>query len=163
MVNNFNKAKQFLQFDRPGDYFTIEILLRPKEHPELQYNTIHKTFDITSEEHLDSVESEIIDLCDTINARAHLAIWPNNEEFGILFPKYYVIDIDKEDLENPDFSMDKLKSDLYDMSPIGEKVVLQVPTKSGIHLICTLFNLDEYSKTNRMAVITLPDLYLYSK
>ena len=145
MINNFNKLKQFLVFEKDMDYYVIKIVKRIKDNPEMICGQdVIETFRIRDLEYYERIEPEIIRLCEEYNARAHLWLEKMNSWFGLSFCKTWVVDVDPEDLSNPDFSLDKLKSDLYNIGPVGNKVIEEIPTTDGIHLICRPFDLDTY-------------------
>lgn len=62
----------------------------------------------------------------------------------------WIIDIDKENLENPSFNLAQMKADVENYKPIDiSKFVAEIKSNSGIHLIVRPFNInrfrDEYS------------------
>ena len=72
-INVFEQVKPLLVFDSKDDFYHLQILKRKKENPELGSNSyVIKTYYITSIEHLDKMTPEIIDLCESNNARAGL-------------------------------------------------------------------------------------------
>jgi len=57
----------------------------------------------------------------------------------------WIIDIDKENLEDPMFNLDTLKADLENYKPIDvTKYVTEVKSNSGIHLIVRPFNISGF-------------------
>lgn len=61
--------------------------------------------------------------------------------------KFWIIDIDKEDLNKLSYTwFDYISTDLYNIQPIGSKVVDIIPSKSGQHIITKPFNLQEFTK-----------------
>ena len=72
-INVFEQVKPLLVFDSKDDFYHLQILKRKKENPELGSNSyVIKTYYITSIEHLDKMTPEIIDMCESNNARAAL-------------------------------------------------------------------------------------------
>lgn len=75
MVNNFNRVIDFLQFDDSDDFYYLQVLQRKKENPKLGSNSrVIKNYYITSVEQLNKYKDEIIQLCETFNARASLRL-----------------------------------------------------------------------------------------
>lgn len=72
-INVLEQIKPLLKFDSKDDFYHLQIIKRKKENPELGSNSyIIKTYYITSVEHLEKMMPEIIDICESNNARAGL-------------------------------------------------------------------------------------------
>ncbi|MBU1173190.1 MAG: hypothetical protein KKD44_26800 [Proteobacteria bacterium] len=75
MMDNFHKLPNLLTFESEDDFYYLQILQRKSEHPELGSNSkVIRNYFINSIEYLNSHESEIKAICDTLNARACLRL-----------------------------------------------------------------------------------------
>ncbi len=131
-----------------------------------------KTYCIESIEHLERRYDEIKDLCEYFKARAYIHVQKQNHKNvsldmlatlaeriknGVsnqkgLFDsvvgqikteeKRWIIDIDTK---NWDFR-NKLTQYLYNIQPIGNKIEALIPTKNGVHLITSKFNVIDFGK-----------------
>jgi hypothetical protein len=73
MTNNFKQIRELLKFESEDDFYHLQILKRKKENPELGSNSATiKTYYIRSLEYLDKLEDEIINSCNSNNARAYI-------------------------------------------------------------------------------------------
>ena len=54
--------------------------------------------------------------------------------------KKWIVDIDKEELH----LLGEVKSHIQSLEPYGDKIVCEIPTKSGIHLVSKPFRLDKF-------------------
>jgi hypothetical protein len=175
MRNNFKHISQLLKFDSEDDFYHVQILKRKKENPEIGSNSyVVKTYYITSLTHLNAKQDEIINLCTYHNARAYINlnrrsferiafhmlkkttdIIMNKDyksvrnayesvcgEYGSGKDKYWIIDIDPEHFE----IAPTLKWHLTDLMPMGNKVIDEIPTKNGYHIITTPFDMGEFKK-----------------
>lgn len=173
MINNLEVIKQLLKFESEDDFYFLQILKRKKENPELGSNSlVIKTYYIRSIEHLEKLIPEIISLCTLHNARGCINlnvrsfekiafhtlkkvsdIIMNKDfksvraaydsvcgEFGTGKNKSWIIDID-----NFDENLDKeIQLTINNIIPIGMKVLANLPTKNGHHIICTPFDVREF-------------------
>jgi len=74
MIDNFDELKQYLTFTDETFYF-LQILSRRKDNPNQSKDSkVIRDYIITSESDLDEIKSEVISLCDTLNARAYLRL-----------------------------------------------------------------------------------------
>jgi hypothetical protein len=72
MIDNFEQIKSMLKFEKDYFYF-IQIIQRKKEIPDLgSNNRIIRSYMISSLEKLEKNEVEIIQMCETFNARAYI-------------------------------------------------------------------------------------------
>lgn len=61
--------------------------------------------------------------------------------------KYWIVDIDKEDIDRLSYTwFDDISIDLYNIQPIGSKVIDIIPSKSGQHIITKPFNLNKFKE-----------------
>ena len=76
MINNFHLIKPLLKFESKDDFYFIQILQRKKDHKQGKVNGTNnnsrliKAYYVYSEEYLDFITPEIIELCKLFNARA---------------------------------------------------------------------------------------------
>lgn len=172
MINNLSKIKPLLSFNSEDDFYFLQIIKRKKENPDIGSNSvIIQTYYITSIDHLEKLMPEIIVLCDTHNARACLNLNVRSFEktafhmlskvSNIIMNKDYksvknaydsvcgtysagrekrwIVDIDTFD---ETFKV-RVRNTIASLSPIGEKVIAEIPTKNGFHLICHPFDMRE--------------------
>lgn len=138
-------------------------------------NRLIKPYYIYSLEQLDSYKEEIIKLCQLFNARAGInlnkrnskdvaikcleilaiAMRKNDEFTGVskIYSSacgkessgdgYWLVDLDKEDLPIIKLITDKIES----CKPLDKtKIIAQIPSKSGLHLITKRFDRQEFNK-----------------
>lgn len=75
MVNNFGLISGLLKWDSPDDFYFLQILQRNKEHPNLGNNNRRiREYYIHNIQQLDESELEILQLCNTFNARAYIHV-----------------------------------------------------------------------------------------
>jgi len=132
-----------------------------------------KAYYVKSIEQFDFIEKEVIQLCDLFNARAginlnkrsfektalqHLKLVTDNiinRNYDKVYKTYssaagkfshdnnkkWIIDIDKDELH----LVDEIIRIIEKIMPIGTpKIITTIPSKSGVHLITTAFNLQEF-------------------
>jgi hypothetical protein len=175
MVNNFELIKSILQFRSEDDFYHLQIIKRKKENPEIGSNSyVIKTYYITSESHLEKLFPEIVNLCEFNNARACINLNRRsferiafhvlkkvtdqimNKDFKSARKAYesvcgeYSADPEKKwiiDIDNFDEIFDReVQMYIASLQPIGAKVIANIPTKHGHHLICSPFRLDEFKQ-----------------
>ena len=182
MVDNFKQIKSLLEFPNDDIYYHLQILRRGKDHPELPAaNRTIKSYFICSLESLDKVEKEIKDLCEFFQARAYINLTPKSiKKTTYLQMKYlaeraytgdfkkiwkswntcageikgeesrWIIDIDNLELyKSNEERFDKLLSYL---EPSGNKIIAKIPTKSGLHIITTPFNIQAFKEHDNIGI-----------
>lgn len=170
MINNIHAITPLLKFDSSDDFYFLQIIKRKKENPEIGSNSIVvKTYYIRSQEQLENMMPEIVAICDFHNARACINlnvrsfekvafhtmkkisdIIMNKDyksvmaaydyvcgEYGAGKNKSWVIDIDTHD---EDF-VEEVERNINACPPEGFKIITQLPTKNGYHLISLPFDL----------------------
>ncbi|MGD9697520.1 hypothetical protein [Acinetobacter sp.] len=172
MIDVFEKIKELLVFESSDDFYYLQILQRKKENPEIGSNSrVIKNYYIGSVQYLESRWDEIQNLCNQFNARAMLRLNKRsyrkvafktmqniansmaNDEYSFIKKSYdracgnghsdknktWIIDIDGE-------FEDYLEMIHYinNCKPDGNKLVIQLPTKNGIHLITRPFDLRDF-------------------
>ena len=174
MIDNIQLILPFLKFESKDDFYYLQILQRKKENPQLGSNSkVIKNYYIASEEYLLNRYDEIKKLCEIFNARAmirlnkrsfekvgfkcmtNLANTMMNKEYSFINKSYdracglshndkdkkWILDIDEKNLNIPE-----LEYLLATLEPRGKKVIIQLDSKSGYHLITSPFNVDEFKK-----------------
>lgn len=166
--------KHILNFQNEGDFFYCVILKRKKDLTTDKSNhqsarTI-KDYCIYSVKQLEEKYDEIKTLAEVFKARVYLGVNRLNDsqvpirmikklaerlESGNNDCKYlwastvgtlpsqekrWIVDIDEEYLH----LTTEIKQHINLLSPVGDKIICEIPTKSGIHLITKPFRLDEY-------------------
>jgi hypothetical protein len=173
MINNIEKILPFLNFENEDDFYYLQILQRKKENPQLGSNSrVIKNYYITSQEYLLKHYGEIKKLCEVFNARAsirlnkrsfekvgfktmtNLANTMMNKEYKFLKASYdrscglghndknktWIVDIDKDEV----MWMEQIINSIDACEPFGNKIVVQLSSKSGIHLVTKPFNIVQY-------------------
>jgi hypothetical protein len=174
MIDNLELIKPLLEFKSPDDFYYLQILQRKKENSELGSNSrVIKNYYIKSIEHLELRYQEIKDLCILFNARAsirlnrrsfekvafktlqNIANSMSNKEYSFVNKSYdracglghndknksWIIDIDKNELPFVDLIIESFQI----VEPIGDKLIIKIPSKTGIHLITKPFNVLEFT------------------
>ena len=136
-----------------------------------------RMYTIHSLDYLDKIKDEIIELCKLFNARAGIDLNRKsyqqcslqtarlimdqflNKNFSDTIKAYssvcgrfsnesdkkWIVDVDKEDLPKLENIRELLNHP--DLEPIGDKIITEIPTKSGIHIITKPFNVDKFRKS----------------
>jgi len=174
-MDNLEKILPFLQFDSEDDFYFLQILQRKKENPQLGSNSrVIKNYYITSQQHLLNRYEEIKKLCKVFNARAsirlnrrsfekvgfkaleNIANTMQNREYKHLMKSYdracgllnnektkrWIIDIDENDV----IWLEQVINAIQPCEPLGNKILTQIPSKSGIHLITSPFNVQQFKE-----------------
>ena len=174
MIDVFDTIKPLLTFDSSDDFYYLQILQRKKENPHLGSNSrVIKNYYIGSVEYLEKRYDEIKSLCDLFNARAMLRLNKrsyrkvafktmqnisnsmSNDEYSFIKKSYdrscgnghndknktWIIDIDGE-FYKP--LLQELVEVIKGSRPEGDKILLELPTKNGLHLITKPFDLREF-------------------
>lgn len=173
MIDNLNKILPLLSFESCDDFYYLQILQRKKENPQLGSNSrVIKNYYIASEDYLIKHYEEIKKLCEVFNARAsirlnkrsfekvgfkamtNLANTMMNKEYSFLKASYdracglghndknktWIVDIDESEV----IWLEQILSAISPCEPVGNKIVVQIPSKSGIHLITRPFNTEQF-------------------
>lgn len=173
MINNLYEIKHLLKFDSSDDFYFLQIIKRKKDNPEIGSNSIVvQTYYVRSVEQLENLMPEIISLCDFHNARACINlnvrsfekiafhtlkkisdIIMNRDyksvmaaydsvcgEYGAGKNKTWVIDVDTKD---EDF-IEEVEKNINSCPPEGYKIIANIATKNGHHLISLPFDLREF-------------------
>jgi hypothetical protein len=171
----FELIKDLLVFETNDDFYFLQILQRKKENPNLGSNSkVIKNYYITSTEHLIEKYDEIKSLCNMFNARASLRLnkrsfekvaFKSLENFANVMQtkeykhimncydkacgllnnekqKKWIVDIDRNEL----VWLEQIINSVQESEPNGNKIIIQLPTKSGIHLITKPFNVIQFKE-----------------
>lgn len=170
MINNFDHISQHLKFENEHEFYFIQIIQRKKEVPDLDSNNrVIKTYYVYNLEKLNKYKQEIIDLCTQFNARAYIHLNRRNSkilafemlellsknlksgdynQLGNLYnsvcghhhsdkDKTWIIDLDSKEWRDKHNVIKAVRQ----CEPIGEqKILFEVETKNGFHLITKPFN-----------------------
>lgn len=185
MINNLALIKTLIDFPDEDTFYKVEIIQRRKDNPDLSSNTkLVKTYYIADPDKLDTVfEKEIKPICDALNARAMFYLNKRSFEktaFAALKQvtdclmtkdyksvkraynsacgktcnggegKRWIFDLDEKD-EVTANQINEL------VTSVGGKVYAHIPTKHGIHIITSVFNLKDYAVKLHARLIDNPD------
>jgi len=83
MINNLERVKPLLNFEKEGDFYMLYVFKRKKDQPEGERDNHQsvrtiKTYCIESIDHLDRRYDEIIQLCEMFKARAYIHVQKQN-------------------------------------------------------------------------------------
>lgn len=175
MIDNFELIKSLFYFNEANDMFMhLQVIRRGKDHPNLPAaNRTIQTYYVQSKEHLDKIKDEVIQLCEMYGARAYINIAGKdfdslakltmaklaeriymgdckkiyklfNSAAGELKSRrsLFLVDVDNDELEN----LEEIKKWIY--ANISEfRKIIEIPTKTGIHLITSPFNVMQFKHT----------------
>lgn len=174
-VDCLEDIKDLLVFDSKDDFYYLQILQRKKENPQLSSNSrVIKNYYITSISYLLDKYEEIKALCHLFNARASLRLNKRSfekvgfktleniantmqcKEYSFLKNSYdracgllnnektkkWIVDIDKNEV----IWLEQIINSIQPCEPIGNKILKQLPTKNGIHLITIPFNILQFKE-----------------
>lgn len=175
MKNNLKKILPLLIFKSKDDFYYLQILKRKKENPELGSNSrVIKNYYIRSKEQLENYYEEIVTLCEIFNARAsirlnkrsfkkvafknmvNVANTMSNGEFQFVRKSYdracglghnddkktWILDLDGDITPS---KLNAIKSLLFIEQPEGEKIIAEIPSKDGLHLIVKPFDCRQFN------------------
>ncbi len=81
MIDNFKKVRGLLRFDKPNDYYLIEVMKRRKDNPRLSGESkFVKEFLVYSLKDFDDGRDEILCACEVFRARAYVWLNARNAE-----------------------------------------------------------------------------------
>lgn len=173
MIDNIEKIIPLLNFESSDDFYYLQLLQRKKENPQLGSNSrVIKNYYIASEKYLLDKYEEIKSLCTLFNARAmlrlnkrsfekvgfktleNIANTMQNREYNHLNKSYdracgllnnektkkWILDVD----ENEVIWLEQIMNAVQYCEPLGAKIIARIPSKTGIHLITTPFNVVQF-------------------
>lgn len=169
MIDNFEKIINIMSFENSNDFYFIQLIKRKKENPDMKGDSaVIKEWFVSSVEYLLSKKESMIEMADKYNARLTIRVNKRNYKklglkmiaditqklenenykglkstFSSVAGKYssdpdkkWIIDIDSEDIEN----LEEIKRVINRSMPDVEKIICELPSKSGIHLIVRPFD-----------------------
>lgn len=175
MINNFDKIISIMSFDDPNDFYFVQLIKRKKDNPDMKGDSaVIKEWFVSSIDYLLSKKESMIEMANNYNARLTIRINRRNykklglkmiaditqklesenykglkSSFSSVAGKYasdpdkkWIVDIDSEDLEK----LEEIKRVINRSMPDVEKIITEIPSKSGIHLIVRPFDLREFKK-----------------
>lgn len=183
MINNYNKIKNIITFDKENDYYHIKIIRRYKDNNH--ESLVIKTFCIESKKDFENKLPIIIELCENNKARAYINLNKRNfnrtingmfEYLKTIEHKKYTpitfdicsnnnhVDNDPKWIIYIDNKDDKIVNEITEF--IGDDVKLILPTKNGYHIICKTFDDNNYKykyphyiiHKDQMTILYIPDL-----
>ena len=170
MINNFDLISSKLKFENENEFYFLQIIQRKKEVPDLgSNNRVIKTYYVYSLEKLEKYKVEIIELCNLFKARAYIHLNRRNSrilalemlellakniksgdynQLGNLYnsvcghhhsdkDKTWIVDLDSKEFKD---KHDVWKA-IRQCEPLDvKKMLFEVETKNGFHLITRPFN-----------------------
>lgn len=176
MIDNFDLLEPFLDFEHPGDCYFIQLLKRHNDNPEMKRNMVNvDNFFVYSLADYRKMKEHIVDSAKLHNARAYLRINRRNTYHLTLQANKLIAELllckDYKAVKNAYLSAagkyhsepnkkwlldwdgeltwlqkQELIMRLTALQPLGEKIILEIPTKNGIHFITKPFRLDHFKK-----------------
>jgi hypothetical protein len=176
VVDNFDTIGKLINIDKHDldTFYHLQILRRGKDHPELSSaNRMIKAYFIDSNEALDKLKSEIINLCNVFGARAYINLSPksykkcslqtisdmakriSDGDFKKIYRSWnsvagYIKSSEPHWIIDVDTKDVKLLTDAWSyaktLNPNGVKLYATIPTLHGFHIISSAFNLFEFRK-----------------
>lgn len=108
MVDNFNVIRGFMKFENPGDFYFLELLQRKKDGNKVvngHHNTsrLIKDYYISSIEQYDNLKDEIVEKCNSNNARAYIRLNKRNyKTVSLAFAEQMLMKVrTSQDFRNP--------------------------------------------------------------
>ncbi len=176
LINNFDIIKEQLKFETEDDFYFLQVLQRKKENPELGSNSkVLAVHYISSIEHLEGLMQELLLFVNEKMARVYIDL--NRRSFEkIAFhtmqkianqlmtkdfkavknayascagmysnekSKRWIIDVDTKDLQY----IKNITEHIYAINPEGNKILCEIPTKNGVHLISRPFDRSKFDST----------------
>jgi len=189
MIDCIELIKDLLVFETNDDFYFLQILQRKKENPNLGSNSkVIKNYYISSTEHLIEKYDEIKTLCNMFNARASLRLnkrsfekvaFKSLENFANVMQtkeykhimncydkacgllnnekqKKWIVDIDRNEL----VWLEHIINSVQESEPNDNKIIIQLPTKSGIHLITKPFNVIQFKENlkNKLSKYSMDEI-----
>lgn len=175
MIDNFEQVYTIIRNKSGvGEFYFLQILRRRKDNPEQERDMIVMyVFYIENAEALLKMKPAIVNMCEVNNARAYFHLNKRDErkvaletlrlisasiasqqwnirnsynsacgKFNSDKEKKWVVDVDTKEWDEINEVMDAIK----DCRPKGDKLIGVLPTKNGVHLICTPFHVEEFRK-----------------
>ena len=175
MIDNFNKIINIMSFDDTNDFYFIQLIKRKKDNPDMKGDSaVIKDWYVSSVDYLLNKKDSMIEMANQYNARLTIRVNKRNyKKLGLKMisditqklesenykglkssfssvagqyssdsDKKWIVDIDSGDLEN----LEEIKTIINDSMPNIDKIICEIPSKSGIHLIVRPFDVREFKK-----------------
>lgn len=173
MIDNFDKIINIMSFDDTNDFYFIQLIKRKKDNPDMKGDSVViKDWYVSSVDYLLSKKNSMIEMSNQYNARLTIRINKRNyKNLGLKMisditkklenenykglkscfssvagqyssdtDKKWIIDIDSIDLDD----LYEIKEVINDSMPNVEKIICEIPSKSGIHLIVKPFDIRRF-------------------
>jgi predicted HicB family RNase H-like nuclease len=175
MIDNFNKIISIMSFGDTNDFYFVQLIKRKKDNPDMRGDSVViKEWFVSSVDYLLDKKESMIEMADKYNARLTIRVNKRNyKKLGLKmiaditqklesenykglkssfssvagqYPsdtdKKWIIDIDQEDLKD----LEDIKKVINNSMPDIDKIICEIPSKSGIHLIVRPFDIREFKK-----------------
>lgn len=177
MINNISKIREFLKFDNPNEFYYITVMQRKKDNnPTISSHDGARrirTFSVYSLEEFDRFIPFIINICDTLNARAYIDLQRrDNVKVQLICIKKLVENIENggkktrgmydaavavspsgDKLWTIDYDSKDLTVDLYSiLKEHGAEIYLWLPTVNGSHYITGKFDLRWFPQIDNVEI-----------
>ena len=164
MRNNFELIEPLLDFTLPNTFYFIQVLKRRKENPDMKSNTsVIDNFYLYGPNDLAKLMPKIIEQCEKHNARAYINVNRLDLEKVALFTQKAIIDciINKDfkgakgayasvcsthfSEKNKRWVIDIINKLHADIPKRDYKILAEIPTATGVHLITEPFEPSKFS------------------
>jgi hypothetical protein len=176
MIDNSEQIKSLLKFENENEFYFVQVLQRTKENPDLgKNNNLIKAYYVHSLEYLDKKFPEMVKLAEVFNARIYIHLNRRNSynialelledlahnirsnHLNTLHKSYssvcgkhhsekdktWIVDIDGDDIR---YKLEILRL-IRTLEPYDtNKLIADIPTKNGYHLITRPFNSQKFSE-----------------
>jgi hypothetical protein len=176
MINNLEQIKSLLKFENENEFYFVQVIQRSKENPDLgKNNNLVKAYYVYSLEYLDKKFPEMVKLAEVFNARVYIHLNRRNaynialelmedlahnirgnhlktldKSYSSVCGKHHsekdktwIIDIDGDDIR---YKLEILRL-IRTLEPYDtNKLIAEIPTKNGSHIITRPFNSQKFSE-----------------
>jgi predicted HicB family RNase H-like nuclease len=175
MIDNFDKMISIMSFEDTNDFYFVQLIKRKKDNPDMKGDSVViKEWFVSSVDYFLDKKESMIDMADKYNARLTIRVNKRNyKKLGLKmiaditqklesenykglkssfssvagqYPsdsdKKWIVDIDQEDLKD----LEDIKKVINNSMPDIDKIICEIPSKSGIHLIVRPFDIREFKK-----------------
>lgn len=175
MIDNFDKIVSIMSFDDSNDFYFIQLIKRRKDNPDMKGDSsVIEEWFVSSVDYLLEKKESMIELANNYNARLTIRVNRRNyKKLGLKMisdivskietenhkglkssfssvagqyssdkDKKWIIDVDKEDLSK----LEDIKRVINRSIPVLKKIVIEIESKSGFHIIVRPFDIREFKK-----------------
>lgn len=175
MIDNFDKIVSIMSFDDSNDFYFIQLIKRRKDNPDMKGDSsVIEEWFVSSVDYLLEKKESMIELANNYNARLTIRVNRRNyKKLGLKMisdivnkienenfkglkssfssvagqyssdkDKKWIIDVDKEDLSK----LEDIKRVINRSMPVIKKIFIEIPSKSGVHIIVRPFDIREFKK-----------------